>query len=571
MNGACTKSARVAGWRGVAVLGLACAVAALVNADPQRGRDDGSREPANIGDAKGRVIEIASTRALESEASGGMVAGGTGTAIQFMSGFEPPCDITANGTGYIGGGGSGQVQSCEWHASVSAPVPSIYPQYQNTLPLTGAQQLHFQYDPNQASGSPDLAADAGSRNWAFSDDIVPTPTPGVQHLSLWVRINTADLGNNAVIIQPQAPSQALLTTVFVFNASGVISVGDDDGDCANTTFAITATTAMWVAGEYKRVDICVDNTNDRIRYWYDGNFIYSTGAGEGGVGGPNGCGVFAGTAIEHVLVRYEGNNSGGSVVDVDDVLIESDVCPEVTGACCDFDGQGGCSVMTEDDCDLTATGVFAGPNTDCTDPNLCVAVLACATAVGDCFTEHAGPGCDDPACCLAVCDPDTGLPLCCQTDWLAICVQLANETCQFILCAQPDQNCQGINVANASTSTGGSFNAADNFTPAVNGTVNALCWYGAYLPDDGVVDDFSVTYYTCTDGVPDTQIAQYNQTGLPSLLIVQPRSNTNLQVAGLAPIYEYQATHPNVNVQADTEYFIEIVNHGPDPTTHTWF
>ena len=53
----------------------------------------------------------------------------------------------------------------------------------------------------------------------------------------------------------------------------------------------------WDPDVYRRIDICVDNPNDRIRYFYDGAFIYSTGADEGGMAGALGCGIFSGKTI----------------------------------------------------------------------------------------------------------------------------------------------------------------------------------------------------------------------------------------------------------------------------------
>jgi hypothetical protein len=561
MNGVCVSTARRVGWRGAAALGLACTFAFLANAE-QQGRDDLKGPPATEKDGgwiRGREVRwVASDAAIEPGDAAGGLAGGAGAAVQFFSGFEPPCSTTLNGNGYVGGGGSGAPQNCDWHASTAAQPGYIEPHIDDLAPRTDAQHLRFQYDPNQPSGSSDQTADPGQRNWAFSDDIVPTPVPDVQHLVMWVNVNGAALIDNALIIQPQAPTQQFLTTVFRFDESGTIWVGDDDASCGEGFF-ITNTFVPWIGNQYVKVEICVDATNDRIRYFYNDQFIYSTGAGEGGLGGGDaGCGVFAGSIIEHVLIRYEGNNPGNPTIDVDDVTIEENNCPEVPGACCDWDGAGGCQVMFESECAATGTGVFAGITTDCADPNLCTAVLGCAGATGDCFVPHAGIGCDDPLCCVAVC---LQVPECCETGWInPICAALASEICAIILCEQPDANCQATSTENASNSTADQWEVADNFAVTETTQVNALCWYGVYGAVLPALDDFTVTYYRCTDGVPGVQIAQYNQTGIPSLLIVQPRSNTNQVTDAGSQIYEYQATHPNVTVDAGQVYFIEIRN-----------
>ncbi len=58
------------------------------------------------------------------------------------------------------------------------------------------------------------------------------------------------------------------------------------------------------------------------------------------------------------------------------------------------------------------------------------ALLGCETsacpASGDCFASHGTPGCDDAACCEAVCDRR---PFCCEFDWDTTCVNLAREEC----------------------------------------------------------------------------------------------------------------------------------------------
>ncbi|MHC4430036.1 MAG: hypothetical protein ACYS0D_15765, partial [Planctomycetota bacterium] len=45
--------------------------------------------------------------------------------------------------------------------------------------------------------------------------------------------------------------------------------------------------------------------------------------------------------------------------------------------------------------------------------------------LGDCYTPHASPGCDDPICCSAVCGLDAW---CCDVEWDALCAERANLT-----------------------------------------------------------------------------------------------------------------------------------------------
>ncbi|MFO0963143.1 MAG: hypothetical protein U0625_09590 [Phycisphaerales bacterium] len=57
---------------------------------------------------------------------------------------------------------------------------------------------------------------------------------------------------------------------------------------------------------------------------------------------------------------------------------------------------------------------------------LCVGL--CGAAVnGDCRTSHTTAGCDDAACCSAVCAID---PACCEIEWDTVCVLEANKLCE---------------------------------------------------------------------------------------------------------------------------------------------
>ena len=59
------------------------------------------------------------------------------------------------------------------------------------------------------------------------------------------------------------------------------------------------------------------------------------------------------------------------------------------------------------------SGVSEGP---CGDPD-----------AGECFEAHAGPGCNDEACCTVVCGK---FPLCCQAQWEDGCVDIAVDLCE---------------------------------------------------------------------------------------------------------------------------------------------
>ena len=152
-------------------------------------------------------------------------------ADSFFSSFEPPCTL-----GYIGGGGSGVPQNCEWHASngvIDAPPPT-HPVIDHSNPFAGEQHLHLEFDPFQPSGP-------AARNWAFSDNIANPPVDGVMTLDLMLYINEPG-GLNEYRVRPQAPSQRMATAEMLFLPSGEIVCCEDldpnDGefDCFVTGF-----------------------------------------------------------------------------------------------------------------------------------------------------------------------------------------------------------------------------------------------------------------------------------------------------------------------------------------------
>lgn len=132
-------------------------------------------------------------------------------------------------------------------------------------------------------------------------------------------------------------------------------------------------------------------------------------------------------------------------------------------------------------------------------------------------------------------------------------------------CTQPPANCHTRNVANAFNSTRGTFTAADDFSPAANGSVAGLCWWGTYFDGAGDcsgagADSFQIRYFA-HDGVnniPGALLATFSQGG--GTLTVSPRFPTGGTIAGVVPEYEYSATHAPFSVAAGTCYWIEITN-----------
>ena len=81
---------------------------------------------------------------------------------------------------------------------------------------------------------------------------------------------------------------------------------------------------------------------------------------------------------------------------------------------CDFDG-GGVGIT-----DFLALLGNWGP---------CPSGACPAAATGDCCVANGTPGCDDPACCAAVCSAD---PFCCDSIWDQVCAQSALILCDCL-------------------------------------------------------------------------------------------------------------------------------------------
>lgn len=65
----------------------------------------------------------------------------------------------------------------------------------------------------------------------------------------------------------------------------------------------------------------------------------------------------------------------------------------------------------------------------------------CAGATGSCFEAHDTPGCNELACCIAICS----LPFqdfCCQVEWDQECADAASSPMKITLCTPPEKCCR---------------------------------------------------------------------------------------------------------------------------------
>lgn len=60
-------------------------------------------------------------------------------------------------------------------------------------------------------------------------------------------------------------------------------------------------------------------------------------------------------------------------------------------------------------------------------PGDCPGTTSCGAGAGSCDVANGTPGCDDVACCEAVCGFD---PFCCDTAWDELCVDLVGKVCE---------------------------------------------------------------------------------------------------------------------------------------------
>lgn len=141
----------------------------------------------------------------------------------------------------------------------------------------------------------------GANVGAFSPDLGPQ---NLDPVTLSVEVNISNSFGADYYIQPQAPSQGFLTTIMRFNYYGNIYYVTDPG----TGPAYVDSGVAWVPGEYKNATIAMNQGANTIDYYYDGALI-GTGT------------VWAGTAIEEVLLKSDNYQLGGETADWDNLNI----------------------------------------------------------------------------------------------------------------------------------------------------------------------------------------------------------------------------------------------------------
>ena len=133
-----------------------------------------------------------------------------------------------------------------------------------------------------------------------------------------------------------------------------------------------------------------------------------------------------------------------------------------------------------------------------------------------------------------------------------------------VSCTVSRETCQPPDRWDVSTSDRLGSVTADNFVPAVAGSVTQLCWWGTYLNDlgdwgDVSIDTFEVRYYDNDGGVPGNLIAGPFSQESGDLLVYGPILEPGLFPEGQRA-YGFSASHEPVAVQSGECYWLEITN-----------
>lgn len=129
-------------------------------------------------------------------------------------------------------------------------------------------------------------------------------------------------------------------------------------------------------------------------------------------------------------------------------------------------------------------------------------------------------------------------------------------------CQHPSENCQQRDGWNALTSDRTDYFVADDFTPAADGEITEICWWGTYLGEDNALpppDSFEVLYVIDGGGLAGQETAGLFSQEAGTLTVEGPTRTYRL-LADTDVEYEYKATHAPVPVSAGQCYWVEITN-----------
>jgi hypothetical protein len=226
------------------------------------------------------------------------------------------------------------------YAAKSPPVISNAPLTDLTSPgsVVAATLLSTSWEAGQGFVpgplEPQNGYTASGTNLPWASISIANPAVGTQHLSLMNDV-TAAAGAQRVALSPtvvvpanspstttqliyisnsdgadydfvgQAPSQAFLSWRVKFFYLGNIYVLDDIG--AGLEFVDTG--VAWDQGVYRELKVQFDPAASEIRYYYDGNLIYT------------GTNIFAGSSVEQLVWVHDNYQLTGESGDIDAVTL----------------------------------------------------------------------------------------------------------------------------------------------------------------------------------------------------------------------------------------------------------
>ncbi|MBM4008702.1 MAG: hypothetical protein FJ285_03825 [Planctomycetes bacterium] len=232
------------------------------------------------------------------------------------------------------------------------------------------------------------------------------------------------------------------------------------------------------------------------------------------------------TASESGLLEVNTCQSGSYDTSV---VVYSGSCGSPTAIACNGDGAGlsGCQTYYSRITDIAMTAgqtvfIRIGGYDGEVGSGQVVAIFAatsssCLGATGACNDAHLGLGCNDAACCQAVCNFN---PLCCDVGWDQSCVTSAIEQCGYYFCpvvqGAPTNNC-----ATSPITCPGSADSEFNFNTAaatMDGPDHpgAACQSGSEIIDHDIwykivpANNGSLKVSTCGSVTYDNKLAVYN-------------------------------------------------------------
>lgn len=179
-------------------------------------------------------------------------------------------------------------------ANLNDPVVS------NLNPAAGQQHLRITQGPGAAN----------SFNGAFTADFGNFANKSA---TVSVDIAVSAPGGVSAQIVGQAPGQGLLSwRVVLDSVSGNIFVLDDADGVPGGSLAFINTNVAFVTGAaaYRNLRVELDSPGNSIKYFYNNGLIYTASAG-----------IFAGTAVEQVLLFGDNAYTQGQTLDYDNLNI----------------------------------------------------------------------------------------------------------------------------------------------------------------------------------------------------------------------------------------------------------